>query len=202
MSAAPIRPVNSMQTPHDTAANGTACTWYALRTPRGGRTGREDAGRSRLLSRGAVQMCVEPEHPAGAPPQRQGETPPPTPQPPRTVLLPSAGPRVIRHLDRWIYTPQGGPEEAKLARWLLALVNAKFGCGSSYPSPRCLSVTELMAGVERAALQAGGGGGGGTVKPRALPLLSRAFPKPASSTPWGSQACRGSCTSAEARSWS
>lgn len=59
------------------------------------------------------------------------------------------------HLDIWIYTLQGGPDKAKLARWLLTLVNAKFSYGSSYTSPR-LSVTEFTAGVRKSYALEGG----------------------------------------------
>lgn len=59
------------------------------------------------------------------------------------------------HLDIWIYTLQGGPDKAKLARWLLTLVNAKFSYGSSHTSPR-LSVTEFTAGVRKSYAPEGG----------------------------------------------
>lgn len=184
-----------MQMFHDTAVKRTVCTWRALSIPRGGSRGRgggQEAKSSRLLS--SCALPEEPEHTADGPlPRSRGSIP--WPSPASRNILPSTS----RHSSNYAFghmdtSATRRPQQSQACALPPRTVNAKVSDSSSSGyRVRSWSPKEPQAEVV---------GEVGDREAACSSLLSRAFREPAWSTPWGSQTCRGSCTSGAARSWS
>lgn len=135
------------------------------------------------LSSSARQIGQWSPQPSIRPSPGQGQSPPPLLQPPGTLFFPPAGTPVAVHPDTWTRTQT--PQHSRAPRLALP---------QSAPSPAKEAVRQPR---QPAAVRSWGPG----EVPSQTATLRWAAPG-GPPTPWGPQTCRGSCTSAEVRSWS
>lgn len=158
----------------------------------GGRAGSKGEPPPFLLRSAALALPAEPECTADGPlPRRRAASPAPSPVSRNSLPSTSrhSGYYASRHMDT---SSTRRLQQSKPERWLPTQLMPSSEAATAAPDYR---ITEFTAGVRGT----GWGSQGGYVF---FPFFPRPSWKPDSSTPWGSQTCRGSCTSAEARSWS